>query len=56
MTHPWRQNGGGFSRKLTPGQISEIRRRYEAGEKGVKLAQEFGVSHRTIYNYVKGTR
>jgi len=35
--------------KLTPAQVREIRRRYDAGEaKQVPLSQEFGVSQRVI--------
>ena len=52
----WREYRSFRVRKLTSSQIAEVQRRYAAGETGSALAKRFGVTPKTIYNYVKWTR
>lgn len=42
--------------RLSAPQVSEIRRRYAAGEKGSILAAEFGMSRPAISNIITGKR
>ena len=42
------------ARKLTPEEVREIRKRRSKGESGYKLADEFGVSDKTIYDIANG--
>jgi len=42
--HSLRYGEGHAGHKLTAAQVSEIRRRLLAGEKGVRLAEDFGVA------------
>lgn len=47
-------NNHHFGQQLTAGQVAEIRRRRAAGERGVDLAREFGVSQQVIWNVKSG--
>jgi hypothetical protein len=42
-------------RRLTPDQVIELQRRYAQGEVSQRaLAAEYGISHQTVGNYLKG--
>ena len=43
----------GRAKTLTDAQEAEVKRRAEAGESKVALAEEFGVSRQTIYTSIK---
>jgi DNA invertase Pin-like site-specific DNA recombinase len=43
----------GRKRSLSPERVDELRRRVQAGEKKPKLAQEFGISRETLYQYLR---
>lgn len=42
-----------YKAKLTESQVLEIRKRYSEGEKQITLANEFGISYKTIHQIVK---
>ena len=46
----------GAKPKLTNEQISELKKRLDAGEQKKALALEYGVSRQTLYNSLNGTR
>ncbi len=43
----------GRKRSLNADQISEMKRRIEAGEQKAKLAREYSISRETVYQYLK---
>ena len=43
----------GRKKALSPEQIGELRRRVAAGEKKLPLAREYGISHETLYKYLR---
>lgn len=48
------RNGHHFGQLLSVDQVREIRRRRKAGERGVDLAAEFGVSQQIVWNVYSG--
>jgi len=43
----------GRTRALSPAQALEVRQRAQAGEQKTRLAQEFGISRETLYQYLR---
>lgn len=43
----------GRKKSLTPEQVKELKSRAEAGEKRLHLAQDFGISRETLYQYLR---
>lgn len=43
----------GRKRSLSDKEITEVRRRIDAGEKKAKVAREYGISRETLYQYLK---
>ena len=46
----------GRRRSLNDDQVTEVRRRIEAGESKAKVARDFGVSRETVYQYLHAAR
>jgi len=43
----------GRKKSLSPDQVTALRARAEAGAKKVPLAREFGISRKTLYQYLR---
>ena len=43
----------GRKKSLDDGEIVELRRRVDAGEKKAQLARDFGISRETLYQYLR---
>lgn len=44
----------GRKKLLLPEQVTQFRRRADAGEKKSELAREYGISRETVYQYLRG--
>jgi DNA invertase Pin-like site-specific DNA recombinase len=45
----------GRKKSLRPDQVAELRRRAETGERKTALAEAFGISRETLYQYLRGS-